>query len=72
MCEEQRCAMTGCNNSFKFVHDVKKLADDQFFRLSQLIALSLWHGCPCPRYMLDFQSLEVPSINITPNFKLWD
>ena len=70
--------MTGGNNGFTFLHDLRKLADGQFFRFNQLIALSLFHGCPGPRnliesvvkHMLEFQSFAVPSINTVPDFEL--
>ena len=70
--------MTGGNNGFRFLHDVRKLADGQFFRFRQLIAPSLLHGSPGPRnliesvakHMLEFQSFAVPSINTVPDFEL--
>ena len=49
--------MTGGNNGFTFLHDVRKLADGQFFRFGQLIALSILHGCPGPRNLM-FQILN--------------
>ena len=73
----QKHIMTGGNTGFRFLHDLRKLADGQFFRFGQLIALSLLHGCPGPRnliesvarHMLEFQSFAVPSINTVPDFE---
>ena len=74
----QKHIMIGGNNGFTFLHDVRKLADGQFFRFSQLIAPSLLHSCPGSRcliesvakHMLEFQSFAVPSINTVPDFEL--
>ena len=45
--------MTEGNNGFTFLHHVRKLADGQFFRFGQLIALSLLHGCSGPRNLIE-------------------
>ena len=76
--DEQKYIMTGGNNGFTFLHDVRKLAGGQFFRFSQLTVFSLFHGCPGPRnliesvakHMLEFQSFAVRSINTVPDFEL--
>ena len=82
--DAQKHIMTGGNNGFTFLHGMRKLADGQIFRFGQLIALSLLHGCPRPRkliesvvrHMLEFQSFAVPSIynhcsiNTVPDFEL--
>ena len=76
--DAQKHIMTGGNNGFTFLHDVRKLADGQFFGFCQLIALSLLHGCPGPRnliesvakHMLEFQSFAIPSIKTVPDFDL--
>ena len=49
----QKHIMTGGNNGFTFLHDVRKLAHGQFFRFGQVIALSLLHGCPGPRNLIE-------------------
>ena len=72
--DAQKHIMTEGNNGFTFLHYVRKLADGPIFRFSQLIALSLLHGCPGPRnliesvakHILEFQSFTVPSINTIP------
>ena len=72
--DAQKHIMTEGNNGFTFLHDVRKLADGPIFRFRQLIALSLLHGCPGPRnliesmakHILEFQSFTVPSINTIP------
>ena len=74
----QKHIMTGGNNSFTFLYDVRKLGDGYFFRFGQLIAFSLLHDCPGPRklvesvakHMLEFQSFTVPSIKTVPDFEL--
>ena len=45
--------MIGGNNGFTFLHDLRKLVDGHFFRFGQLIALSLLHGCPGPRNLIE-------------------
>ena len=43
--------VTGGNNSFTFLHDLRKLAEgssNKPFRFGLLIALSSLHGCPRP------------------------
>ena len=70
--------MTGGNNGFTFLDDVRKLADGQFFRFGQLTGLSLLHGCLGPRnleesvakHMLEFQAFAAPSINTVSDFEL--
>ena len=51
--DAEKHIMTGGNNGFTFLHHARKLADGQFCKFGQLIALSLLHGCPGPRNLIE-------------------
>ena len=62
--DAQKHIMTGGNNGFRFLHDVRKLADGQFFRFRQLIASSLLHGSPGPRNLIESVAKHMLRVSI--------